>query len=277
MDPDGRELLSQPRDSSISVPIWSSTSKVVCFDGQRAFTYVHGNPVVIPTDHVARSALAKKMLAEYDQLDGQEKDELVQLGDDAFDPTLTLFMETCARFDATKGNDGDMNVSGDYYSKSHELGELLDKITTAKRITELLKALERTGTNSDASAKPELLSLIGKVGDPNVVTPFFIKELEDTKTPSWEMYESNTYVARGYIADSSDPRAVAYMIKALKDPNADPVVREAAYDNLARTGGQDGLKAVLAERRGRALLQPFKKRFSEKLQAAGYKSGLSRA
>jgi hypothetical protein len=253
-DANGKVLLSQDAEEAMPQPIWSDGKAIVCFDGSRLVRYVHGASNPIPTDSAGRKALAEQMMARYDQLDAGEVGRLTSLKDDAFEAILKRFVATWAAHD----NAGEKAASFPLYSKAEDLGRLLMKVTGKSRTKELMQAIDSVAPKS--SAKPMLLGLLGTYGDPAIVTPYFLRELEGVKTPGFEMYESNTFVAREYIVNSKDPRAVAFMLKQLKDPKADEVLRFEAYLHLAGTGGEEGLRAVLAERNRRALLRPISER-----------------
>lgn len=263
VDARGKALWAGKEDEALPNPIWSDGKALVCFDGSRLMRYVHGEEAAIPTDSAARQALARKWVARFDELDESDVKRLESLKDDAFEPLLEAFVKTCDAHDA-KGERGDSYA---LYSKYQDLGKVLAGVVSSRRTNDLMAALGTCKPRS--SAKPTLLTLLARVGDPKVVTPYFLKEIEGVETPGFEMYESNTYVARQYIAQSSDPRAVAYMVRVLRDPKADDAQRFEAYVNLARTGGEEGVRAVLAERHKRTLLKPLEERVVEGFLGAG--------
>ena len=253
-DPSGKVLWTTPSKQAYPMPCWCDDLHIVAFDGLRLTRYIHGSQSALPSDSASRKTLANQLIAEYDHLDKSDVQRLEELGDDAFEPVLSLFLKTCASHDAL----GDKGDSFPLYSKYHDLGEILQKVTTRKAASGLLKALEASKPKS--SAKPELLGLLAKYGDPAIITPYFLKEIQGFKTPGFEMYESNTFVAREYIIRSTDPRAVEFMLNQLRDPKADLTLREAAYVNLAATGGEEGLRTILSMRHHRALLRPLAER-----------------
>jgi outer membrane protein assembly factor BamB len=258
----GEALWKGKDEASPPKAVWGDGKVLVCFDGERLLRYVAGAGGEIPKDQEARRKLAREMVARFKELDQSEQAQLVELGDDAFEPLLAAFVETWTAYDKVGGK-GDTYP---LYSRAQDLGALLGKVTKAGRADDLLRTLE--AVPAESSAKPLLLSLLARYGDPATVTPYMLKELEGVKTPGFELYQSSTFVARSYIAASSDPRAVAFMIKQLQDPTADSVVRFEAYVNLARTGGEEGLKAVLAERNHRQLLRPLAERALSRLNQA---------
>jgi outer membrane protein assembly factor BamB len=262
-DPRGKALWSGKSGDAYPRPIWSDGTHLVAFDDNRLMRYVRGQEPPAPTGSAARQALAQKLVARFGELDAADKKRLTALGDDAFPALLRAFLAACAAHDAVP-EDGD---SYPLYSKYQDLGRALTEVTTRKRGEALMKALDAPKTAK--SAKPALLTLLARSGDPKIVTPYFLRELEGVKTPGFEMYESNTYVARQYIVASRDPRAVAFMLKQLRDPKADATLRFEAYVNLANTGGEEGLRAVLAARNARTSLRPLAERVTDGLAGGG--------
>ena len=258
----GKLLWSAPSTASLPPPIFSDGNRLVCLTDGRLLEYKHGAPPPLPTGAAARQAVANAMATHFDELDDEEVQRLGKLGDDAFEPVFAAFLKACSAYDA-KGDNASMAL----YGKYHALAKVLERVTTPKRTPEMLLALDHIKGNG--SAKPFLLGLLAQNGDPNIIAPYFVKELETSKTPGFEMYESNTYVAREFVANSTAPAAVSFMLRQLKDPKADTTLREAAYDNLARTGGVEGLKAVLAERHHRKLLPPLAQRVAGGYLGAG--------
>jgi outer membrane protein assembly factor BamB len=243
LDKVGKVTWQGKDDEGLPHPIWTDGKTIVCFDGDRLLRYEHGEEDPLPTGE-ARAKLAEDMVARFDELDDADKRRLVALGDDAFPPLLNEYLATCAKYDAA---DHDAEDTYPLYSRYHDLGELLKLVTTTMRAADIMKAIEAPG--SHPTAKPLLLSLLAQKGNPDDVTPYFLRELESVSTPGFEMYESTSYVARNYIVRSRDPRAVAFMLKVLRDPKADEVMRYEAYTHLAGTGGEEGVKAVLEQRR----------------------------
>ena len=253
-DGQGHEVWSGPKDSSLPKPIWTDGRLLVCFDGQRVVRYVHGVEASLPTDTAARRALAAKMTASFGKLDDADKKRLTQLGHDAFEPVLKAYLTAGKAYDA-KGDEGSSFAQ---YEQYHAMGDILKKIAGRSDTHDLIQAL--AGQKRGSSASTLLLTLLAQFGDPKEVTPLFLREIDGVKTPGYEMYESPTYVARDYIINSSDPRAVAFMLRQLKDPKGDATLRFEAYCHLAGTGGEEGVKAVLGERSHRTLLRPISDR-----------------
>ncbi|HTQ10088.1 MAG TPA: PQQ-binding-like beta-propeller repeat protein [Fimbriimonadaceae bacterium] len=255
-DPSGKKLWSGSPEEALPSPCWNDAKRLVCFDGTRLLRYQHGSEAMAPTTPAGRTALAEDMVAHFKDLDQADIKRLEALGDSAFPPVLKAFLAACAAYDAKGENSASMAA----YNLYHSLGDVLTKVASKNDTQQLMAALDALkNAKPSASAKPALLSLLATYGDPKVVTPYFLREIEGVKTPGFEMYESNTYVAREYIVRSKDPLAVAFLLKALEDPKADGELRYEAYTHLADTG-EEGLKAVLAARNHRRLLEPIAQR-----------------
>ncbi|MDR3689845.1 MAG: PQQ-binding-like beta-propeller repeat protein [Fimbriimonas sp.] len=261
--PGGKEVWGGPSEQAFPRPVWSDGTQLVAFDGQRLLRYVHGSAPSIPTGQAERRALAADLVSRFDQLDDADKKRVADLGHDAFEPLLKAFELACAAYDAHSKSGDSMALD----RKFHDVGDLLMKTATKADSGALLGSLAKH--QRATSAKPLLLTLLAKFGDPKVITPYFIREIDGTATPGFEMYESNTFVAREYVVNSSDPRAVAFMLKQLRNPRADSTLRFKAYLHLAGTGGAEGLNAVLGMRNKRTLLRPLDQRVTTGYLNAG--------
>jgi len=249
-DAQGNQLWGGDSDAAYPAPCWTDGRALVAFDGTRLIKYVAGKEEAFPSDSAGRQSLAAKLVARFSDLDDAEVARLKSLGDDAFPFLLSAYVRICNEYADAENAKRDTYP---LYSQFHVVGEVLSKVTTAKRSRELMSTLDKL--NGPHPAKPLLLTLLAQFGDPSVATRYFLREIENVRTPGFEMYESSTYVARTYISTSSDPRAVAFKLKQLRDPKADVTMRTEAYYSLAGTGGAEGLRAVLEERHRRELLR----------------------
>lgn len=253
-DAQGRALWTGKTDEAHPQPVWTDGRNLVAFDGLRLIRYVHGAEPALPATSSGRQAVARRMVARFGDLDAADIRRLVNLKDDAFPALLDEYLATCNAYDVASKSKKDTYP---LYSKYHDMGDALTRVTGKGRTPELMKALDR---NPKSTAVTLLLTLLSQHGDPKVIAPYFLRELEGRETPGFEMYESNTYVARQYIANSSDPRAVAFMLRQLRDPKGDGTQRFEAYVNLPRTGGEAGRDAVRELRAKRTLLPPLAER-----------------
>ncbi|MCH8274827.1 MAG: PQQ-like beta-propeller repeat protein, partial [Armatimonadetes bacterium] len=252
-DNSGKELWRGPREDTIAQPIWTDGTILVCFDRSRILWYEHGEPDPLPEDAAARQALAARMISNFDALDPSEVKRLESLGDDAFEAVLQAFLKAGAAYDP--GSESDDN--SDFYRQYRDLQGPLQNVTTPKRTDDLVEAFKKT--KPGASERTLLLRLIGEHGDPNVVTPLFLDALK-ADFRAFGLNRPLTGVALNYVVKSDHPDATKYMIELLNNPETHEEVRFKAYVNLARTGGQAGLDAVLANRRSRELLRPLEDR-----------------
>lgn len=218
----------------------------------------------LPTDPNARRALGAKLVAHFDTLTKSEAVQLIELGKDAFPSVLQVFLAESRKYDES----GRTPEGLKHYWVSIRLGHLLEKVARPENAHAAMAALDATQKGN--YARLTLLRLLAAVGNQADVTPYFLRELQNGKTPGFEQSESTAYVAREYIAKSTDSRAVAYLLKALQNPNADEALRSAAYMNLARTGGADGVRAILAERHRYAPLRTLSDRVTSGLSGTSH-------
>jgi len=264
-DPAGHELASLPEGRTIARPIWSDGTYLVCYDGSNLYQYVHGARPSLPTDTLARRALANDLVAHFAELDEEDRSRLADLKSDAFAPLLTALLKTTKKFDLVKEK---VSMHAEQLDRQFRImGQLLPKVTTAANTPQLLDAL--SAQSEESSAKPILLTLLQQFADPAVITPYFLKQIAGERSPGYELYESTSYIAREYIINSQDPRAIAFMTDQLKNPNADRVLRQEAYWHLAGTGGDKGAELVLSMRKKRAFLPPLEERVTKGFLGAG--------
>jgi hypothetical protein len=246
-DKTGTELWQGPDEAAIDRPIWTDGKTLVCSDGKRLLRYVHSEEKELPRDPLSLRMIAEGLVRDFEQLDAAEIKQLESLGDAAFEPLFDAYLKACAAYNKNHSSED----SSDYYSRCSDLAEVLPKVVTGRRTPQLVAAYRRC----DAQAIEEdlLVNLLATHGSPDQVVPLFLESLQNERGTG-----ENGLLK--YIAYSEHPDAVKYMIGQLKDPNAKRDRREAAYVNLARTGGKAGLDAVLAQRRSRTLLRPLEQR-----------------
>lgn len=242
---------------AIGRPIWYGGKRMATYDKGVWRLYEQGSYPPLPVSTAERVRFAQAQVAHWDVLDASEKKRLEGLGDDLFEPLLRTYLTSARLEDSGKVKDSD---SIWLYSKAMEQAELLAKVTTRKRTRDLVAMLRKTkpagpqpgmGIGS-GSGWQTLLTLLAEHGDPQIVAPIMVEELRNRRVDPSLMAHLN--VALSYVARSSHPQAVRYMVDALRNPNAPAQIREAAYHNLAEVGGETGVRTVLAERRRRALL-----------------------
>jgi outer membrane protein assembly factor BamB len=224
-------------------------------EGYSLARFVMGKPPGLPCDVATRRALARKLVARFDRLNADEKRTLRKLGDDAFEPLLALAKERLKDYEGRKAKTGERydEETDNAYSRFYDAMELLPQVATRKRTPELLLLLQIAKTPDGRG--PVLQCLVGK-GDERQTMPLFISILKKVK-PDWGYAYSQTSLALYAVARSRDPRAVEFMLEQLANPRAAPEIRGSAFLNLARTGGSEGLKAVLAAKDRRRMIPSF--------------------
>lgn len=244
---DGKEVSRTPLTKAINIPIWQSGTSLATFDRNRIRWYTPGEPIGPPSATAARVAMANRLAAGYPNLDRHDYSVLKGLTPENFAPMLDRYVQLSREEVA----------QGEYYADARELGKDLYRLSTrqsADLVVEKLKA-----TKKDEDCRVILLSILAKVGDPDKVVPFFLDALNQ-KTPGFELYESETFVAREYISQSTHPSAVKYFVDLLRNPNADETQREAAYVTLAGKS-EEATEEVRKQKRSRTLLRPMIDRF----------------
>ncbi|MEZ0325396.1 MAG: PQQ-binding-like beta-propeller repeat protein [Fimbriimonas sp.] len=248
----GKKLWTLPKGHEIGVPIWADAKYLVCMDGNRILSYIHGEAEPMPTTAEGRAKLAKSLVARFSSLDESETRLLESLGSEAFDALLGSYLALAKQYAAAVNKDN--GESYPIYSKMSDMGRVLTVVTTRAETKKLVDAIRQLGPKG--AGADELLQLVAQKGDPALSTPLFLEQLR-AKDPDHSYTFDGSTVALQAVANSSEPEAVRYMIALLKDPKAPGDSREMAYTNLSRTGGEAGLKAVLEERSKRTPLQPL--------------------
>ncbi|MEI7576209.1 MAG: PQQ-binding-like beta-propeller repeat protein [Armatimonadota bacterium] len=243
----GKEVSHTPVDKALNIPIWRNGSTLATFDGSRVRWYRPGTPITAPTNEIERIALAKSLSAKYPDLDRHDYSVLRSLTPQNFAPMLDRYLALSREEVA----------HGEYYANARDLGRSLYELAT-KEDAELI-ATKLRGTKKDEDCRVVLLSLLAKVGDPDKVVPFFLDALNQ-KTPGFELYESETFVAREYVSQSTHPLAVKYLVDLLRNPKADETQRGAAYVTLAGKS-EEATEEVRKQKRVRKLLKPMVGRF----------------
>jgi outer membrane protein assembly factor BamB len=225
--------------------------------GSHTFTrFVQGEPPTLPTDPAARQALAAKLTARFDSLSQDEQRTLRKLGDEAFAALLPLVRERLTRCVAEVKQGSKSAFQS--YSRFSDAAEALDAVMQPKQTQAVMALLPLSRTpGPDDSAYATLLGLLEAHGDERLTVPLFLNVIRASRADTSYLYSAYSTALR-VLANSSDPRAVRYMIAQLADEKAEPERRHQAYINLARTGGEAGLQAVLAARDTRRTVPPFR-------------------
>jgi|GEM_PF-3662731 len=255
LDVNGKVLAKSKEPFFTGTPVRYDINSILTLDSGRLIRYVPGMDEPIPTTPEARRVLARELAEKFEQLDKKERDKLSSLGDDAFEPVLAKYLELCQAYDKLPENDQEYESM----SMFSDLGEILGDITT-KTHADIIIDIVTHGKYTRSSAGV-LYSLFGKYAPEEVSIPYFVKALEGVEIPDFEFYSSFTYIARQYVLRSTHPAATEYLIRSLKSPKADPVIRFETYSNIA-SKSSDAADAVIALQRKRFLLEPFADRLT---------------
>ena len=120
----------------------------------------------------------------------------------------------------------------------------LARTASKKRTPEMIALAQEAKTRDVRSS---FLWWLVERGDEEQTIPFFLGYLKRQKKADLEMDVDFSAAVQAIVCTSS-PQAIGFLIEKLADPNADPAIRQAAFQNLARTGGDAGVRAVTAAR-----------------------------
>lgn len=190
---------------------------------------------------------AQKLVERFDRLTIDETQKLAELGNEAFDALLPLVRKRLARCNIYKDVEpGKTEASRAFREAVHGL----TRVAQAKHAATLVE-LYREAKGEPAAHlvlrrewiprrfEPGSSSI--KNSDANLLVPICLEALKGATGYS----ESD---ALRYITQSSHPLALEFLKKSLADPKVDVNIRTAAFANLARTGGEEFIPAILAAR-----------------------------
>lgn len=202
-------------------------------------------PDAVPTDSSARASLANKLVARLDKLSRTEKRTLEALGDEGFAAVLPVVRERVVAYGKSAGAELPGDGSYELYKRVQAAEAVLLALATPKHTSEILTLLQDA---KSAESLRDTVEWLVRQGDEQKLVPFCLSFLEDhsPRTESMSELDRRLGLALGVLSRSSDPRAVASLIAELRDPDADPALRQIAFQNLARTGGEAGAAAVIA-------------------------------
>lgn len=215
----------------------------------------------------------QQLLAQIDNLSHEELDEFQVYGNSAWRALYLMTRQSLLQFRAERlsSQAAEFPQPGDRYVKAVEaLRRLMKPSHTwdAMRLLELSReipdwedpihsSLFALLTGDNYFREPKTLG-----GNPNQVAPLCVAELRRPHPPDEVGVYGNSLDQRAvclrYVARSSHPVAVRYMLSRLRDPSADISTRHEAYLHLAGTGGKVGLREVLARRHTERTVPPLR-------------------
>jgi outer membrane protein assembly factor BamB len=215
---------------------------------------VEGRPPDLPATAAGRRALADKLVVRFDKLSRRDRGVFRRLGDEAFDALLPLVRKRMGRLDAlaAKGESASDEAEAALW-QAGPAAELLSRVAGPARMADLAALL---GEAKTAESQGIVLWALTSTASEQDLVPLYIETLRK-QGRDWEQAEPVTEVALPALARSGDPRAVQFLSEQLADPKANPKVRQEAFVNLARVGGEAGLAAVLAAKDQRRKIPPL--------------------
>ena len=251
---DGNVLWRLPQQPSFALPIWMEGEKIVAYEFRKLMAYRQGAHAPLPTDPVERSKLATDLVAQFELLDGSEVARLTELGDDAFEPVLREYLKWTQAYEDMPETDENFAVRDPLSDVAYDLADILKSIFTPKRTALVIHHVNPLPIGH--TARNALMELVSRKGEGAASIEFMLQSLRSVDIESKDIPEE-AWTAVYAVAKSSEPAAVDFMLAALKNDKAEPRIRDLAFRNLARTGGERGLAAVLAARSPRRLLPPL--------------------
>jgi len=230
------------------LPVYADHDRLITVDG-RILSYTRGSLPPLPTEATDRRILAARLVDTFELLDDAERWQLQQLGPVAFRPLLARYADWAKNADDKPLDSKKL----DYYSLCQAAIPILTA-TAKKTDTEAIVAVVKT-LHVGSHWREEMERLLQEQGDPAGYVPALIASLPESRSTNW--WTSSALTA---VAHASHPQAVAFLLKALRDPKAPPAWREAAFRHLAGTGGSAGVQAVRAARPIRRRQKPWYER-----------------
>ncbi len=188
----------------------------------------------MPTDQAIRRSVLDNLLKESSWNPDEER-LFIKYGDDAFHAILSELKGTISDYlKAVESGISERDANDRYRSTLSEECNRLALVFQPKHTQELIDAMPTRSRDPYGDPRTSLVSLLARKGDDRAVTLFLDEANNGVKQYAYH-----------FLCRSSHPNAVQFLIHTLDDPKADPQYRNLAYANLAGTGGEEGLKAVL--------------------------------
>lgn len=196
------------------------------------------SPAQVPQAQELRRLQAQKLVERFDELTDSEKQKLAKFGDEAFEALLPLVRKRLARCLAHKGLEPE-NTSAS--AALRDVVQVLTPFTRGKHTAILVELYQQAIDEPGAHKVFKDEWLRQKDGNPDLLVPLYLEEL---KAPGGLDF----LAILNYLSHSNHPEALEFLKKSLTDPKADSRIRNAAFANLARTGGADCIPEILAAR-----------------------------
>lgn len=213
--------------------------------------YEMGPAPGLPRGAAGRTALVRTLLRRLDRLTRDDERTLRQLHREALLPLLHTLAAGRQRYDRVSLAHAIEGRREDAYNHYHGALAALRLVMRPEHTRAVLAFSRRNPPLRD-----DLLQLLttggvedtsgGPPSDPSLVVPLVLQELQRGRD-RW----------LGYVAESPDPRCVAYLRKLLRDAAPNSYGWVVAYSSLARHGTEEDARAVLAARTRERRLPPL--------------------
>lgn len=243
---DGKELWSQ-KEPFKGRPEYADDRYIVTNDGERLLGYKRGSLPSLPPSEDEKRALAVRLASEFELLDDVERSQLEKLVPYAFQPLLSRYAEWEKAHSRIK-----QNGPGTYplYVLLKDLADHLKATFRPADTQAIVNVLSAMHAKSEWCY--DLEGILQAGGEQSVYIPLLIGRLQ--KLAFKERVESGTLNA---VAHSSHPMAVAFMLKALRNPKEAEDWRREAFLHLAGSGDPEGIQAVRSLYAGREPRKPW--------------------
>ncbi len=213
----------------------------------------------------------RDLARRFETLSEVEKKAITDLGEPGFD---ALLKEVRHRLQ-TKRASSNPEEKNDFGSHSDfaDLVFFMCGRMPPNRTREVIDLLSFADRRKLSEAKEPILLGLTIGGDESITVPMFLKFVDSGAARGSAVYEVIAFAytsqsvhsaAVSLLSRSSHPDAVAYLMRKLVDPKAEPALRNLAFTRLARTGGEVGLRAVLAAKDRERTVLSLKERFSRR-------------
>ncbi|MHB1458631.1 MAG: PQQ-binding-like beta-propeller repeat protein [Armatimonadota bacterium] len=207
--------------------------------------YICGEPDSKKLMDMRGKDLAETLVSRFDRLTDADEKKLISLGDDAFRALLPAVQDRLRRFEDNIA--AGLEDAEEPYERGDEtlssMCMIMRDVTTRKHTPELINVWRSAKT---PEGREPIMGIIGAKGDSSMIIPSLLDALKMHKPGHNHLESENDYIGLDIIARSTDPRAIRFLIDELKAPQGDPIIKREAFLNLARTGGKEGIKAVIA-------------------------------
>ncbi len=210
-----------------------------CLPRHSIIRFSMGSPPELPVSIEKRRAVARELVDRLSALNKDETRLLCKLGNEAFEALIPRLLDVIRKYESGDREQGD-NILGD------NTRDILMEVVSKENTPFLLSLYEKS---KSSDTRTLILDMLAKKGDEEKTIPIFLDILKKERPQKSEAgYIEESFSLRtaiDVINKTDSPQAVSFLIGQLSNPGASLPVREAAFQNLARIGGDEGIRAVM--------------------------------